>query len=111
MNDPIGVFYIVHPDGTLTDAGVVSEGITIQPEPDTSEPIITEFNASFEIEIPHSHKRADREARKALQRIFNPNVRDSATQPKQGPTRCHNCNRVIRSVCRKCQTQYNIKTR
>ena len=104
MTEPLGVFYIVHPDGTLTDATPISSGLSIQPEPVTPDPAITEFNASFEIEIPHSHKRADREARKALQRIFNPNAGTSATQPKPGPTRCPNCNQPqygARCTCRR----------
>lgn len=104
MTEPLGVFYIVHPDGTLTDATPISSGLSIQPEPDTSEPAITEFSTSFEIEIPHSHKRADREAHKALQRIFKANMRTSATQPKQGPPRCRNCNQPQygqRCTCRR----------
>lgn len=35
----------------------------------------------------------------------------SAFQPKQGPTRCPNCNRTYRGTCRKCMPQHNIKKR
>lgn len=46
-----------------------------------------------------------------LERTHTANMSNNPSAPKQGPTRCRNCNQPTKGHCRKCRPQHNIKTR